>query len=260
MLSEKHTVVVPDAKHQAGRRIEAEDRCVSLVTLDLARRGGAPLTLAATHLDQLSDELRLEQVQALTAFCADAGPHVLVGDFNVFQKADCSPAQWAAILADADSKGWPHPPERSAALDALLGASKYRDCFYAADNHREGHADPALALTRGAKDAEFPGATCWVTKPLLRIDYALLSPELAAANVAVAQYQRVLDEASDHFPRRRGPQAPAGRRGRAGGRRRAAQRRTRGLADGGGGPVERRRHGRGGELRRKWLQGGAKWG
>jgi endonuclease/exonuclease/phosphatase family metal-dependent hydrolase len=200
VLSEKHTVVVPDAKHQAGRRIEAEDRCVSLVTLDLARRGGAPLTLAATHLDQLSDELRLEQVQALTAFCADAGPHVLVGDFNVFQKADCSPAQWAAILADADSKGWPHPPERSAALDALLGASKYRDCFYAADNHREGHADPALALTRGAKDAEFPGATCWVTKPLLRIDYALLSPELAAANVAVAQYQRVLDEASDHFP------------------------------------------------------------
>ena len=69
------------------------------------------------------------------------GPHVLCGDFNVFQKADCSPeqvlnprrlrprpisdvarrlrTQWAAILADATSKGWPAPPETTLALRAL---------------------------------------------------------------------------------------------------------------------------------------------
>ena len=37
-----------------------------------------------------------------------------------------------------------------------------------------------------------------VTKPLLRIDYAFLSSDMV--KTAVAQYQRVLDEASDHFP------------------------------------------------------------
>ena len=71
----------------------------------------------------------------MLARTASLGPHVLCGDFNVFQRADCSPAQWAAILADAASKGWPAPPEATAALDALLGAG-YRDAFYLSDNHR----------------------------------------------------------------------------------------------------------------------------
>eukprot|EP00290_Baffinella_frigidus_P029190 CAMPEP_0180225448 /NCGR_PEP_ID=MMETSP0987-20121128/22705_1 /TAXON_ID=697907 /ORGANISM="non described non described, Strain CCMP2293" /LENGTH=442 /DNA_ID=CAMNT_0022188515 /DNA_START=405 /DNA_END=1733 /DNA_ORIENTATION=+ len=197
VVGEKHAVMVPDAKHQAGRRIEAEDRCVSAVTLDVSKRGAPNLTVVVTHLDQLSDELRTEQVRAVREFVADAGPHMLVGDFNVFQKADCSDAQWGAIIADADSKGWSHPPERTSALDSLL-SSGYRDMFYCSDNHKLGRADPSLALSRAAKDVSHPGATCWVAKPLLRIDYAFLSADMVNANVA--QYQRVLDEASDHFP------------------------------------------------------------
>ena len=58
---EEHLVVRADPKHQAGRRIEAEDRCFSAVTLAGAAAG---LTVCVTHLDQLSDELRLEQVAA----------------------------------------------------------------------------------------------------------------------------------------------------------------------------------------------------
>ena len=81
-------------------------------------------------------------------------------------------------------------------------------------------------------DAAHPGATCWVIKPLLRIDYAFLSPPLAPPEDAAAEpilgaagdaaaddkratvaaaaaaavtarvrgYQRVEDDASDHFP------------------------------------------------------------
>ena len=68
-----------------------------------------------------------------------------------------------------------------------------------------------------ADGADFPGPTCWVTKPLLRIDYAFLSPGLAACLAAgrrgagphsgpacgrtgVRRYGRVFDDASDHFP------------------------------------------------------------
>ncbi len=72
-----------------------------------------------------------------------------------------------------------------------------------------------------SRDTAHPGPTCWVTRPLLRIDYALLSPGLAAddaplprsdddlASLAGAKagagaawvrgYQRMDDDASDHF-------------------------------------------------------------
>jgi hypothetical protein len=58
------------SEHQAGRRIEAEDRCFSAVTLAPAdpatpgRGGGGAITVCVTHLDQLSDELRLDQVNS----------------------------------------------------------------------------------------------------------------------------------------------------------------------------------------------------
>lgn len=68
------------------------------------------------------------------------------------------------------------------------------------------------------RDEAHPGATCWVIKPLLRIDYAFLSAGLASADdagdgeapagklpaggvrAAVRGYQRVEDDSSDHFP------------------------------------------------------------
>jgi hypothetical protein len=72
-----------------------------------------------------------------------------------------------------------------------------------------------------SRDTRHPGPTCWVTRPLLRIDYALLSPGLAADDstqlslplsqagfheggkarekVWVRGYQRMDDDASDHF-------------------------------------------------------------
>mmetsp|Transcript_2988 Transcript_2988/g.6993 ORF Transcript_2988/g.6993 Transcript_2988/m.6993 type:complete len:412 (-) Transcript_2988:209-1444(-) len=195
VVEESHTVVKPHARHQAGRRIEAEDRCFSAVTLGVG--GERRQTVCVTHLDQLSDALRLEQVEAMLPLAERAGPHVLCGDFNVFQKADCAAEQWQAILDDAAGKGWGAPPETTAAIQEVL-ARGYQDCFYLSDNHRKGCAEAELAVEGMAEDAATPGATCWVIKPLLRIDYAFLSKELAAATVR--QYQRVLDDCSDHFP------------------------------------------------------------
>jgi endonuclease/exonuclease/phosphatase family metal-dependent hydrolase len=58
--------------------------------------------------------------------------------------------------------------------------------------------DHAYAIDGAAGDLKTPGATCWVVKPLLRIDYVFLSQGLD--DVRVVQYQRILDEGSDHFP------------------------------------------------------------
>ena len=109
---------------------------------------------------------------------------------------------------------------------------------------RLGLCREGLRFAGMTRDAAHPGATCWVTKPLLRIDYAFLSAGLAAGagaagaageqspgggggggmagpeaggskrnactaaaaaaaagmTAAVRGYQRVEDDASDHFP------------------------------------------------------------
>mmetsp|Transcript_31307 Transcript_31307/g.61139 ORF Transcript_31307/g.61139 Transcript_31307/m.61139 type:complete len:404 (-) Transcript_31307:145-1356(-) len=195
IADEEHHVIKPSDLHRKQeRRIEAEDRCFSAVTLRVA--AGKEFTFCVTHLDQLSDPLRKEQVGAIMQLAGQLPPHVFAGDFNVFRKADCSPENWRLILDDADSKGWPHPPEDSEALKDLEGAG-YSDAFYRSANHTS-RSPPPPGPTPLGDDQDYPGPTCWVTKPLLRIDYVFISP-MAAGSVTVGQHQRHMGDASDHF-------------------------------------------------------------
>ena len=50
---------------QAGRRIEAEDRCFTAATIALSET--TRFIVGVTHLDQLSDPLRLEQVTIIAS-------------------------------------------------------------------------------------------------------------------------------------------------------------------------------------------------
>jgi endonuclease/exonuclease/phosphatase family metal-dependent hydrolase len=195
IVAEEHHVVKPDPRHQAGRRIEAEDRCISIVTVQITP--SLEQTFCVTHLDQLSDELRVEQLQEMLAHANAVGEHIMCGDFNAFQRSDCTDEHWQKILDDAASKNWTPPPETNGACE-LVASMGYRDAFYLSHNHITGKADPTLAIEGTAKDTVKPGATCWVVKPLLRIDYVFLSQGLD--DVRVAQYQRILDDGSDHFP------------------------------------------------------------
>jgi len=193
ITAEQHLVITPSAeRRKEPRRIQAEDRCFSAVTLNVSP--GRDFTFCVTHLDQLSDPLRKEQVAAIVEAAQRLPPHVFAGDFNVFRKSDCSEANWRAVLDDADSKGWPHPPEDSEALRSLEAAG-YADAFYQSKNHVSRSPPPPGPAPLGG-DLDHPGPTCWVTKPLLRIDYVFISP---GAGVSVGQHQRHMGEASDHF-------------------------------------------------------------
>jgi endonuclease/exonuclease/phosphatase family metal-dependent hydrolase len=195
IVREEHHVVKPAAHHQVGRRIEAEDRCISIVTLQTT-----PLTqqsFCVTHLDQLSDELRVEQLTEMLSFANSFGDHIMCGDFNAFQRLDCTEEQWQLIQDDAASKNWPQWPETNGACE-LVAKLGYRDAFYLSDNHISGAHDSQLAIEGSANDTKKPGPTCWVVKPLLRIDYVFLSQGMRDVNVE--QYQRIMDEGSDHFP------------------------------------------------------------
>lgn len=195
IVREEHHVVKPAARHQAGRRIEAEDRCISIVTLQTTP--SAQQSFCVTHLDQLSYELRVEQLTEMLSFANSFGDHIMCGDFNAFQRSDCTEEQWQKILDDAASKNWTPPPETNGACE-LVAKLGYRDAFYLSDNHTTGAHDSQLAIAGAAEDTKKPGPTCWVVKPLLRIDYVFLSQGIN--DVHVAQYQRIMDDGSDHFP------------------------------------------------------------
>jgi endonuclease/exonuclease/phosphatase family metal-dependent hydrolase len=195
IVAEEHHVVQPHERHQAGRRIEAEDRCISIVTLQTTPT--SQQTFCVTHLDQLSDELRVEQLTEMLGYADAVGDHIMCGDFNAFQRSDCSEEQWQKILDDAASKNWTPPAETNGACE-LVAKMGYRDAFYLSENHLLGSADQQLAIEDAAQDSKTPGPTCWVVKPLLRIDYVFLSR--GVDDVRVAQYQRILDDGSDHYP------------------------------------------------------------
>lgn len=195
IVDEEHHVVKPHARHQAGRRIEAEDRCISIVTLQISPT--SQQTFCVTHLDQLSDDLRVEQLKEMLGYANAVGEHIMCGDFNAFQRSDCTEEQWQKIIDDANSKNWSPPPETNGACE-LVAKMAYRDAFYVSGNHLSGTVDPELAIESAAEDTKKPGPTCWVVKPLLRIDYVFLSQGID--DVKVTQYQRILDNGSDHYP------------------------------------------------------------
>ncbi|CAB9496163.1 Endonuclease Exonuclease phosphatase [Seminavis robusta] len=151
--------------------------------------------IAFGHLDHKSEELREKQILKVLEDTRDVlsdVPHLICGDFNAFQKSDCDPKGWKAILNLFQTRGWPTPYERSLALDALKDAG-YLDSFYESYGQQDGTAK------------QVPDATSWTTLPLMRIDHILVknsvaqSPSSLPAILPKEHYQ-IDTDASDHFP------------------------------------------------------------
>merc|ERR1711904_17975 len=167
-------------EYTEGRRIEAEDRSVLRVDV-LYDPSDAPLTVCTTHLDQLDENLRLQQMMAVVEQCPSSC--MLVGDFNTYQASDYTDEGWAAITELWRKKKWGSPPERSPALEVLSAL-----CFH--DSHY------LCPLNRGLK-AE---ATCWTIEPLFRIDYCMFSKYLSRQWSVDSCTRDAEASCSDHFP------------------------------------------------------------
>jgi endonuclease/exonuclease/phosphatase family metal-dependent hydrolase len=144
--------------------------------------GQRTLTVYVTHLDAVSEDVRLIQTQALLSWTIRdrTRPHVLMGDFNAYNPADYPTA------ADQETL------QRTV---AGLGLSLY-----------EPKVLPRL-LKAGYTDAwsvcgQGPGATCCNRpEPLFRIDYVFVSPPLVAALRRCRRWDvEPAPVASDHLP------------------------------------------------------------
>ena len=144
---------------------------------------GRPLTVATTHLDHKSEELRAKQMATCLAALPSDNGSLLCGDLNTFCREDHSDDAWQRLVAFYVSKGWTAPKENSLVLD-MLRNNGYRDAAH----------DISL---RDKKEGQKPLPTCWTHNPLFKIDHLWLSADL---DTTVAAYERLDTDASDHFP------------------------------------------------------------
>lgn len=135
-----------------------------------------PLTLYVTHLDHRHEDARLAQIKSMLGLIARCGdhPHIILGDFN-------------ALTPSKDSRH-PDMPKKSG-REVIWGGQVVTHLLQA------GYVDAYAATGHGS-------AETWPTEnPQARIDYAFLSPPLAARLRRCRRWETALAHvASDHFP------------------------------------------------------------
>lgn len=146
------------------------------------------LTVFCTHLDHMDEGQRMVQMtHALGEMRSDGIPHLLVGDLNALDANDYSATEWAALEQKAAESGWVSPSD--ATCVRLLLREGYVDAFRARTS-----VDGPLPVG----SAKF---TAHTTRPMYRIDYALLSPAALASGLRVrGAFVETAAEGSDHFP------------------------------------------------------------
>jgi endonuclease/exonuclease/phosphatase family metal-dependent hydrolase len=136
----------------------------------------APLVVYVTHLDHRHEEARLAQLKSLLALVARFAPHphLILGDFNA--------------LAPSDYDAPPNKLQKSG-REVITGGQVVTHLLHT------GYADAYAAAGQG------PPETWPTPDPTARIDYAFLSPPLAARLRCCRRWDTPLARvASDHLP------------------------------------------------------------
>lgn len=138
-----------------------------------------PLTVYVTHLDHRHEDARLAQLKSMLGLIARCGdhPHVILGDFNALAPSDYVDRPEKLMASDESSR------------EILTGGHVVTHMLQA------GYTDAYAAAGHG------PTKTWPTENPRGRIDYAFLSPELAARLGRCQRWESPLARvASDHFP------------------------------------------------------------
>ena len=145
--------------------------------------GGGVLSVCSVHLENTSEDARLEQARAAVDWLVSHRPrHVLCGDLNALIAADFPAGAWEHLCEVAEKRGW--EPREQRVMQHLLGHCRYTDAFEAAG---VGPTDRGTFF--------LPPAEAWI-----RIDYVLLSPSAVEGAHVIASGRTRVDGASNHHP------------------------------------------------------------
>lgn len=175
---------------KGGSRIKFEDKVHQIVrgllvcSIDGSPVGLPKFTVAATHLDHMSEDERRVQLRHVREVLESVKternePVVLCGDFNALKRKDYEDQHWQQLEDRHRERGWAMPSH--GCLDELENHG-YLDCFHYVDLDTP------------------PTPTASVEEPLYRIDYCFAGPGfLEHFNLHSASVQNAIC-LSDHFP------------------------------------------------------------
>jgi len=173
--------------------VEIKAHTVRLHSRDaiIARVQGPDLLfkLAIVYLDDISEDTRLKQIQALHSLIDSEEPLVLMGDLNSISDTERTHAETAfgEFVKQNSEIGAKIQP----VVDDMLRAetTKQLEVWGLQDaGEKQQLATMPTAL--------FPAK---VDKPFLRVDYCFYSPSLSVSGFNVP-YDEIFQKASDHFP------------------------------------------------------------
>jgi endonuclease/exonuclease/phosphatase family metal-dependent hydrolase len=176
--------ILASAAHHLTPVPEREQR--GLLEARIALPMGKPFTAYVTHLEYLSEEMRLVQLRALRTWTVrDRNrPHVVMGDFNAI-------SLWDFATRENALEELARSPEGEKVLNSAGGGPKI-----VAQMEKAGYVD-AYAQTGTPGDTTFLGEE----HPPVRIDYIFLSESLAPALTSAQIWREPPgEEASDHRP------------------------------------------------------------
>jgi endonuclease/exonuclease/phosphatase family metal-dependent hydrolase len=130
-----------------------------------------------THLDHISEDVRLKQLDTVLRFCQEfRKPHILMGDFNALTREDYTDDEWQELVEERRCRRWELPEHK---VTSVMKESGYRDAWLESGNCEKRR-------------------TAHVSNPKYGIDYFWLSSDWPTGSVQCCQI--IQDMASDHFP------------------------------------------------------------
>ncbi|MES1908554.1 MAG: hypothetical protein MHM6MM_001466 [Cercozoa sp. M6MM] len=161
---------------------------------------GLEFSVVCTHLDHISDDVRLWQLaqlddELLRPLRETCRPHLLCGDLNSIHKSDFSDAEWCALVGHHHRRGWQMPDNR--VMTQVREVMGMRDAFLDANGGDVSRLAPKEKCT------------AHVAHPRYRIDYVLSHGDvwtlsetrvLTKSSEVEATRDLLLSVGSDHWP------------------------------------------------------------
>lgn len=142
----------------------------------------------SVYLDDLSEDTRVIQVQNLMEYIDLTTPSIVMGDLNTLKKTDL------VMLNPLIDKFFENNPELLVGYGGVMNDMKRGEVIEMLEKH--GLRDTAKNSDATAPSKLFPAV---VEEPVLRLDYAFVTPKLKTSDFRVLR-DPLFDQTSDHYP------------------------------------------------------------
>lgn len=149
---------------------------------------GREVTIVLAYLDDLNEDIRLKQAEAIVSSIDDIDSSLIIGDFNTIAPIDNQDATRKIEIFYADNPGIKEK------LNSMVEQMQRAEVIAWLESQSFIDSGGKAGATMPSK--LFPAVS---DKPFLRVDYCLHGSKLKVSNFGVHTTE-IMQKASDHFP------------------------------------------------------------